>query len=761
MQVLRRFAMEPLESTRITVVLDVPVAVYSGMVPGFVAGQYDEADLEIDVVPLARRAGARVMLAPAVRVDAAARRIHVGPEAGDATREPIAYDVASVDIGSTVVGLDLPGIREHALATRPIGCFVRRFDEAVRSVRETARRGRKPRIVVVGAGAGGVELAFAVRERLRGEGLEPEITLVHAGDRILPGAASSVVEKVMAAAERRGIEVVLGRKVVAAEEGSDGERVAVLDDESGNSSDEKRPFDLLLWVTGAVAHGVFRDSDLPTDERGFVRVDSGLRVEGLGDLFAVGDCATLVDHPETPKAGVYAVRQGPVLIENLRRWLDARPPRTYRPQSDFLTLLNLGDGTAIGGKWGVAVEGAWVMRLKDWIDRRFVRRFQVLDSAGALSEEFPAMAEMDVLCGGCAAKVGQSVLERALARLDPVEDASVVLGLDRPDDAAAVRLEPSSEGSGVDAPLRVAPLLVTTVDAFKGFTDDPWLVGRIAAVNAVSDLYAKGVDPRHALVALTLPEGLPDEAAEEVIVQVLAGVRAALDPLGCTVIGGHTTTSAELVVGLTVSGTASSAEALLSLDRLRAGQALVLTKALGTGVVFHADMAGRARGAWVEAALSSMARANAAASRVAREHATAATDVTGFGLLGHLASMVRASDTSAVVDASALPALPGALDLLARGERSTFHEENARARRGLAIDREILDRPEVELAFDPQTSGGLLFGVDSREVDEVLEALHAAGDSAAAVIGEVRSPRRDGAPVEVVCDTIGETRRKI
>jgi len=137
------------------------------------------------------------------------------------------------------------------------------------------------------------------------------------------------------------------------------------------------PCDALLWVTGAVGHDLLRNSGLPTEDRGFVETRSTLQVLGQDDLFAVGDCGTLVDFPQTPKAGVYAVRQGPVLTHNLRAALAGDPLSEYTPQSDFLTLLNLGDGTALGAKKGLAFQGAWVMKLKDWIDRRFMRRFQI------------------------------------------------------------------------------------------------------------------------------------------------------------------------------------------------------------------------------------------------------------------------------------------------------------------------------------------------------------------------------------------------
>src|SRR6185503_10992351 len=179
-------------------------------------------------------------------------------------------------------------------------------------------------------------------------------------------------------------------------------------------------------------------------------------------------------------------------------------------------------------------------------------------------------------------------------------------------------------------------------------------------------------------------------------------------------------------------------DALMRKGGVSPGERLILTKPLGTGVLFFADMRGRARGEWMEAAVASMLRSNAAAARVAREHrATACTDVSGFGLAGHLGEMLRASKCSAVVDLAALPLLPGAGELLARGHRSTFHPENAKARRALRVTAAAQRHPALDILFDPQTSGGLLFAVPVERVDAALAALRAAGDAHAAMIGEV------------------------
>jgi selenide,water dikinase len=360
-EVLRGWALRPLAGVRLRVLVDRPEAVYSGMVPGLVAGRYAPAELTIDVAALAAHAGAELVAGAATRVDAPKRRIERsgGP--------PLPFDVASLDVGSTVAGLDLPGVPELALPTRPIGAFVAAVDALVSRARG---RGRA-RVVVVGAGAGGVELACAFRARLAREGIaDSEVTLVEAAPRVLPGWPDRVARTVASALVARGVALRTDARV-AAVTARDQERCMRLADGEDLACDE------LVWVAGAAAPAWLSASPVPTDAAGFVRVAPSLQVTGHPELFAAGDCAAF--DPPLAKAGVYAVRQGPLLDHNLRARLTGGTLRPFRPQRDFLVLLNLGDGTALGTKWGRVVAGAWVLWLKDRIDRRFVRRFQVAE----------------------------------------------------------------------------------------------------------------------------------------------------------------------------------------------------------------------------------------------------------------------------------------------------------------------------------------------------------------------------------------------
>jgi len=699
-QVLRSLVMRPRPDVHVTVVVDRPVAVYSGMIPGHVAGRYSAWDVSIDVLPLARRAGAAVVLAAATRLDAERREVQV---AGG--RPPVAYDICSINIGSTVSDLTVPGVREHAVPTRPIYALDGRIEARVQAMGD-----RGVAVVVVGAGAAGVELAFAMHARLKDR--PHTVTLVSETDPRV-GGGSGGPKRVKAGLARRGIGLKVGARVASVE--SDG---VVL------TSGERVDGDVVLWATGPAAHAFGRDSGLPVDDRGFIRTLPTLEVVDHPGVFAAGDCAVLDQGPVVPRAGVYAVRSGPVLTHNL---LVAESPEMrvpFRPQSTFLALLNTCDGRAIGTLGGWAGEGRWLGALKHWIDVGFMKKFQVLDADGVPAPEFdagmPPMAD-EMVCGGCAAKLADAPLRRALRALPPPPaDPDVVAGVDAKDDVAVLR-----HGGG---------LLVQTVDAFPAFTDDPWLVGRVAAVNALNDVYAKGAVPRFALAVVEVPE----RHGARVLGEALAGVRAELDAAGVSLVGGHTTVGDGLKVGLSITGVPDGDRPLWPTRGARDGDVLLLTRPLGTGVLLHADMAGRATGPQVQALHAHLCTSNrAAVEALAGFDIHAATDVTGFGLARHLQTLLADDAVGGTLRLADLPLLSGVADLLVAGERSTFHEQNRVVGAALDVAPQLRRDPVVEVLFDPQTAGGMLVAVPASVADDALAALRAAGCENSAVVGVV------------------------
>jgi len=292
----------------------------------------------------------------------------------------------------------------------------------------------------------------------------------------------------------------------------------------------------------------------------------------------------------------------------------------------------------------------------------------------------------------------------------------VLIGLDAPDDAAVMLPPPGFA-------------LVQSVDHFRSFIDDPFVFGEIAAAHALSDLHAMGARPWTALAVAAVPYTAPEKMRTE-LADMLHGASGVLAADGCALVGGHSAEAAESALGFAVTGLADP-DRLLRKSGLRPGDALVLTKPLGTGIVLAGHMRGLARAAWLQAAIASMRTSNAAASRMLREHgAVACTDITGFGLAGHLLEMLRASGVGAVVWPDRLPALPGALELAAQGVASTLAPDNRRLLPGAGSDA------HAALLFDPQTSGGLLAGIAPERAEACVLALRTSGVDAA-IVGRI------------------------
>jgi selenide,water dikinase len=312
-------------------------------------------------------------------------------------------------------------------------------------------------------------------------------------------------------------------------------------------------------------------------------------------------------------------------------------------------------------------------------------------------------------CGGCAAKMGAGLLADAIAGLADHAPEDLIVGLHPPDDAAVYRVTDEIA-------------VVGTVDFFPPVVDDPVAYGSIAAANAVSDVFAMGGRVAFALAVAALPEDLPAETTRAIFRGAAETVREA----GGILTGGHTVRDAEPKYGLAVVGFVHP-DQLLRKGGARPGDQLLLTKPLGTGLLISGDRRGETRPEWLEAAIASMRRLNRAAADVAvGAGLRAATDVTGFGLIGHSIEVARASQARLVIEAHRLPALPGALELAESGIETDGAAHN---RRFAAEAVDVQDaRPElVSLAFDPQTSGGLLLAVPPSVFDQTCEALDGAG----------------------------------
>ena len=696
-------------------------APYSGMLPGFISPviiRFDEA--HIDLVPLSRFAGARFFHDEVVGLDTDNKRLICR------NRPDVSYDVLSINVGSAPDVSAVPGAAANVTPVKPIDGFVDNWQSLCERV---LRRQGGLRVGIVGAGAGGVELTLAVQYRLKEllagkwpDNAGPEFHLFTDADDVLTTHNRFVRVKFRRVLSERKINVHARHKVVEVRPGA-------LQCANGATFE----LDEILWVTMARAQTWPAKAGLDVDEQGFIKVNDTLESVSHPDIFAAGDIAHMVNHPR-PKSGVFAVRQGPPLSANVRRKLLDRPLKPYFPQREFLSLISTGDKYAIASRSWWALEGRRVWNWKDWIDRRFMRKFNRLpDMEEEVRHDIPrglidkdAIKEISAIamrCGGCGSKVGATVLENALAGLEPVSRDDVLIGLHEPDDAAV-------------ASVPAGKVMVHTVDSFRSFIDDPYIFGQVAANHALSDLYAMGAEPQTALAIVTVPYA-NEKKVEELLSQMLRGALKVLNETGTALVGGHTSEGEELSLGFSVNGLIDR-ENILHKSGLDTGDRILLTKPIGTGTLFAADMRYKAKGAWIAAALASMLQSNHEAAGCLFAHgATACTDVTGFGLLGHLVEMIKPSHVDVELDLGAIPFLAGAEETVAAGIFSSLQPENLRLRRAIQDVENASKDVRYPLIFDPQTSGGLLAGVPEERAQACLSELRNLGYTRTAIIGRV------------------------
>jgi selenide,water dikinase len=726
--VLKHFGMQPEAGVRLTVICTDVHTPYSGMLPGYVSGHYSYDDVHIDLARLAVFAGARLYRDEVIGMDRVSQKVLCR------NRPPVAYDSVSINIGSTPRLSGVAGAEANVTPVKPITRFNERWLALLSRVQ--AHSQGVLRIAVVGAGAAGVELVLSMQYRLRKElhtrDINPDLLEFHllsASALILPTHNARVrlrFEKVLA---ERGVQVYLNAEVTWVERGclhcANGAQV---------------PADEIMWVTQAGGAAWLQSTGLALNEGGFLQVNDQLQSITDPKVFAAGDIAAMQNYP-LEKAGVFAVRMGPPLANNLRLSVQGRSLQPYHPQSSWLALISTGNKCAVASRGALGFWGEWVWRWKDWIDQRFMRKFSQFpamqvravatpaDSPSQLAlnseETSQAISATAMRCGGCGAKVGATVLSRALGALQVVQRDDVLIGLNDPDDAAVVRVPPGMA-------------LVHSVDFFRAFVDDPYLFGKVAANHALGDIFAMGAEPQSATAIATVPPGL-ETKIEDTLFQMMTGAVEVLNAAGCALVGGHTGEGQELALGFAVSGLID--DSLVNLTRksgMRPGDVLILTKPIGTGTLFAAHARMAAKGRWIDAALQSMLVSNQRAAQSLRQFgATACTDLTGFGLLGHLLEMTKPSDVDAELYLSVLPVLDGAQECVAAGIVSSLQPANVRLRHALHDQEELVNYPRYPLIFDPQTAGGLLASVPANRAHDCVAALHAVGYAHAAIIGRV------------------------
>ncbi len=719
--VLRYFAMNPLPGVRLTLICRDTHTPYSGMLPGYVAGHYSYDDVHIDLSRLAQFAGARFYRGEVIDIDRDRKLVHCNG------RPSVPYDLLSINIGSAPKVDGISGAHEFATPVKPIHGFNRRWIDILDRMDQHSG---PLSVGIVGAGAGGVELTLAIQHRLsnefraRNRSLESlHFHLFDSAKSILPTHNDKVRDTFHRILADRGIHLHLGNAVDRLEKGTlhtaDGQTIELNE---------------VLWVTRAGGPAWLKRTGLSLDDDGCILTRDTLQTADDDTVFAAGDIAHVTDHPRE-KAGVFAVRQAQPLALNLARVARGKSPKPFKPQKQWLALISSGDRFAVGSRGDLAFKGRWVWLWKHWIDKRFMARFSKFptmrsastdaDTSAALNADDAnqAISAMAMRCGGCGAKVSSSSLTRALAKLQPLQREDVIVGLHSPDDAAVLSVPPGKA-------------VVHTVDFFRSFIDDPYVFGRVAANHSLGDVFAMGAEAQSATAIATIPQGL-NKKVEDVLFQIMSGAVEVLNDAGCALVGGHTGEAQELALGFAINGLIDPKD-VMSKKGLAPGDLLILTKPLGTGTLFAAHQQLKAKGRWIDNALTFMQQSSQQAALCLRQHgARACTDITGFGLVGHLVEMTRPSGVDALLSVSQLPVLDGAVETLAAGIVSSLQQGNLQVESAIANASDWRADPRYPLLFDPQTAGGLLAGIPENNAEQCLTELKALGYAEACVIGKV------------------------
>ena len=704
---LRSLAMRPIPGVRVTLVSEKTLTPYSGMLPGFVAGHYSLAQTSIDLNRLCRRAGARWIKATVTAVEPEERQVLLADQAS------LGFDQLSIDIGSTP-DLSVKGAREFATGVKPIAGFQQRWSALLeQSVSDSNAECSTVSGAwgVIGAGAGGVELVLAMAHSMR-HCPDLRFHIIYRGARVLPGYPAAVA----AIVERRlrdygvtqhpnfSVTEVTAHSVVC----TTGKQVDLTES---------------IWCTGARGAAWPASSGLATTEKGFISVNRCLQSTSHPSIFAAGDIAEMLDDPR-PKAGVYAVRQAPPLAENLRRAFAGQPLRAVKLQTRFLSLLSLGDREAVASRNGLVAKGRWVWRWKDAIDQKFMRQFAELQASMDMTDRTNSSPDdgMQLMhCGGCGSKLGPGLLMHNLKQVDASKDVSKYVSKKGEGSTRAANV--MAEDASVWTPT-AGTLSVQSIDGFRSFTADEYRFGRICANHALSDIYAMGATVTYAQAWINLTFSHPRIQQRDHL-RMLQGIVDALCEQGAELTGGHSTEGAETHLAIVANGELMPATQWTKAG-VQPGDVLVLSKGLGAGVILAADMQGEAQADAVDAAYESMLQGNDRSMQQLKGFSPhAVTDLTGFGLLGHLLEMLDSTAAQAgtrvgaVLDLSAIPLLFGARELATAGWRSSLYPQlkpyldRCSLSGGIdgGLNQHNADKTypvEIDLLLDPQTSGGLL-----------------------------------------------------
>ncbi len=672
--------------------------IYSGMFPGVIAGRYELHEAAIDLAVLAKRAGVAFVIDEICGFELCQNQVLFK------NRPPLNFNWLSIDIGSGTYSNNSQVIVKNKKLLMPIKPFQKSFEWIQEFDNESQKKDEKP-FTIIGSGHSAFEIALALRERWPGKPLYLQAYKARLNNKTREILRSAQIS------------------LISAKEYVEGPT---------------------LLCTGSKSPGWLEKIGLPVNQFGRVLTNQTLQVIGYPNLFAAGDCAVIKDD-ERPPSGVWSVRAAKPLALNLERFSKGLKLRSWYPQRTALQLL--GGYSPSSTPFALAVwdgfsqgPSFWFWKWKEIIDRRFMGMFNAIKSMPRSDRD-----KFD-FCRGCAAKVSAMTLKDAMSELD--------LGFlaEFPKDASLIS---TSQGNGS---------FMQSVDGFPALISDPWLNARLSALHACSDIWATGASVSSAQAIVTLPQVSPS-LQKDLLVQSISGIKSALDSQGAELIGGHTfesrNGSAEPItlgieISLCVNGRLVPGKSPLGKGGLQPDDQLLLSRPLGSGILFAGSMAGLTRPYYLDEAIENLSQSqhflledfeNNELDIHDKPAIHACTDITGFGLLGHIGEMLsmanyqrrlsKKSKLRVEIDSQSIPIYKGVSSLINNGVASTFAPANRNFFSLLQADDSSLPLIDLdvsgftnkiqaykfykEVIIDPQTCGPLIISCTSESAKRMLK----------------------------------------
>ncbi len=681
----------------ITLVTKASTTIYSGMFPGVVAGKYKIDEILIDLRKLASKAGVSFVIAEIEGINLKEKKLLL------AGRPEIEYSLLSLNIGTKTninPKLFIKGDRD---LTVPIKPFSESYKFIVDQDIHKNDSSAKP-FVIIGGGFAGIEIAFSLRKRWPKRSILLKVKL-----------GRNINKNLLRNLKALDIEITQKQPSISYPK---------------------------LICTGNKSFNWLKDSGLPIDENGRVLTKKTLQVLNYPELFAVGDCGVIQDYPR-PSSGVWAVRAAKPLAINLECITKGLKLEEWIPQRKAIQILDINfrnKKSKAFVSWGEVIIGPFnlLSSLKELIDKQFISKFDLvkdIDLDMSLEEEM-------IKCRGCAAKLAFNPLSSALNKLDLIEslkDDSINIGI-----------------------LNSDKTLIQSVDGFPSLISDPWLNGRLLAFHSCSDIWACGGSVISAQSLVNLPS-ISNNLQQELLYQVLEGINSALTIQGANLIGGHTLESRkiseepfslEIESSLTVNGIIDDTKYFWSKGGMRKGDEILISRSLGTGIIFSAFMNGQLKPYILDNVLKEMNKSQHEMVNYINELTNlnpsskivnACTDITGFGLLGHLSEMLESTNSDQLkmnleplkvnLELDNIPLYDGVKELLDRGFESTLAPANQIFLKNIDGDKnlrfELISNDSSsnrsfynamrKILVDPQTCGPLVVCCSSINSEKLIQ----------------------------------------